>query len=69
MIETGQDAITIAMLTEAIEKSMHVFWDFLHADKHVKGLQGNQVDLQSPADVELLMDIQTGLHKVWFLND
>ncbi|RVW25396.1 hypothetical protein CK203_113029 [Vitis vinifera] len=63
MIETGQDAITIAMLTEAIEKSMHVFWDFLHADKHVKGLQGNQVDLQSPADVELLMDIQTGLHK------
>ncbi|XP_034688101.1 uncharacterized protein LOC117916256 [Vitis riparia] len=63
MIETRQDAITIAMLTEAIEKSMHVFWDFLHADKHVKGLQGNQVDLQSPADVELLMDIQKGLHK------
>ncbi|KAJ9709297.1 hypothetical protein PVL29_000991 [Vitis rotundifolia] len=69
MIETRQDAITSAMLTEAIEKSMRVFWDFLHADKHVKGLQGSQVDLQSPADVELLMDIQTGLHKVWFLND
>lgn len=66
--ETGQDAATISMLIQAIEKSMRVFWDFLRADKSENGLRGSRVDLQNPADIELLMNIQTDLQKVWFLK-
>lgn len=62
--EKGQDGITSAMLTEAIKKSMHVFWDFLRVDKDEKG----RVDLQNPADLDLLMDVQAELQKVWFLT-
>ena len=56
------------MLIEAIERSMRAFWDFLRADKDVNSLRRNRVDLQNPADVELLMDIQTDLQKVCFQN-
>ncbi|KAA8532978.1 hypothetical protein F0562_032905 [Nyssa sinensis] len=64
----GKDVISIAMLTEIIEASMHVFWEFLRLDKDeanaiVKGLQGTHVDLQNPSDSELLMDIKTTLQK------
>ena len=47
---------------------MRAFWDFLRADKDVNSLRRNRVDLQNPADVELLMDIQTDLQKVCFQN-
>ncbi|XP_057949993.1 uncharacterized protein LOC131144996 [Malania oleifera] len=68
--EKGEDAFLIssAMLTEIIEESMHVFWEFLRADKDeanviLKGLQGTQIELQEPADYELLMDVRKILQK------
>lgn len=54
-------------LSEIIKKTMHTFWEFLHADKDEAGLSvkghSSQVD---PADSELLMDVTTTHQKVWF---
>ncbi|KAF8390210.1 hypothetical protein HHK36_024732 [Tetracentron sinense] len=64
----GKDAITSEMLIEMIEDSIRIFWRFLRADKDattaiLKGHGGNPVELQDPADSELLMDIRTNLQK------
>uniref|UniRef100_A0A5B6Z0Q5 Ribosomal protein L34Ae n=1 Tax=Davidia involucrata TaxID=16924 RepID=A0A5B6Z0Q5_DAVIN len=64
----GKDVISMEMLTEIIEESMRIFWEFLRADKDeanaiLKGFQGTHVHLQNPSDSELLMDIKTSLQK------
>lgn len=62
------------MLTQVIDESMRVFWEFLEADKDeanviLKGIQStNHVDLQDPSDSEFLMEIKTILQKVCFLT-
>ncbi|XP_043725050.1 uncharacterized protein LOC122671726 [Telopea speciosissima] len=63
-----KDAITIAMLMEIIEKSMQIFWDFVRADKEeanmiLKGLLRTQVELQNPADLDLLTEIRSNIQK------
>ncbi|KAJ4960511.1 hypothetical protein NE237_020421 [Protea cynaroides] len=63
------DAITIAMLTEIIERSMRIFWDFVRADDKdeasliLKGFWRTQVELQNPADLKLLTEIRTNIQK------
>ncbi|KAK6928193.1 Protein of unknown function DUF1666 [Dillenia turbinata] len=63
----GNDAITSDMLVENMEESIRIFWRFVRADKdanHVmKGLRGIQLELQDPADSDLLMEIRTNLQK------
>ncbi|KAF9626158.1 hypothetical protein IFM89_031285 [Coptis chinensis] len=63
-----KDAITCSMLLGIVEESLHIFWDFVRADKHdgniiLKGLSASQLKLLDPADTELLMDVQTNLQK------
>lgn len=66
--------VSAAMLTQVIDESMRVFWEFLEADKDeanviLKGIQStNHVDLQDPSDSEFLMEIKTILQKVRFLT-
>ncbi|XP_058193434.1 uncharacterized protein LOC131310449 isoform X1 [Rhododendron vialii] len=61
--------VSAAMLTQVIDESMRVFWEFIEADKDeanviLKGIQStNHVDLQDPSDSEFLMDIKTILQK------
>lgn len=61
--------VSAAMLTQVIDESMRVFWEFLEADKDeanviLKGIQStNHVDLQDPSDSEFLMEIKTILQK------
>ncbi|KAG5521207.1 hypothetical protein RHGRI_033682 [Rhododendron griersonianum] len=61
--------VSAAMLTQVIDESMLVFWEFLEADKDeanviLKGIQStNHVDLQDPSDSEFLMEIKTILQK------
>ncbi|GLU17080.1 hypothetical protein SLE2022_334760 [Rubroshorea leprosula] len=55
-----------AMLTEIVEESMQVFWEFLRADKDetslsLKGPQQRQVAPQDPLDLGLLMEVQRHL--------
>ncbi|KAF8399473.1 hypothetical protein HHK36_015339 [Tetracentron sinense] len=66
--QRGDNAITSAMLTDIIGESIRIFWEFIQADKAednaiLKGLWGTQVELQDPADSELLMDIRINLQK------
>lgn len=63
--EIGNDAISISMLREIIEESMRLFWEFLRVDK-VASVKN--VELQDPADLELMTNIQTNLQKVCFSN-
>lgn len=68
----GHYAITSEMLEDIMEESIRVFWDFVKADKDetsiiLKGLIGNQVELQDPSDFELVSEIQASLQKVKFL--
>lgn len=61
--------VSAAMLTQVIDESMRVFWEFLEADKDeanviLKGIQStNHVDLQDPSDSEFLMEIKAILQK------
>ncbi|XP_019165879.1 PREDICTED: uncharacterized protein LOC109161808 isoform X8 [Ipomoea nil] len=58
--EEGTDSISLVKLSEIIKKTMHTFWEFLHADKDEAGLSvkvhSSHVD---PADSELLLDVTT----------
>ena len=68
-----EDGVSSEMLTDIIEESMHVFWEFLCADKDEanatsKTPQQAQVAPHDPIDLELLMDVRTDLQKVCFLN-
>lgn len=65
------DAITSDMLVEIMEESIRIFWRFVRADKHetnviLKYQKGTQVELQDPADSELLSEVRTNLQKVRF---
>ncbi|KAK9271790.1 hypothetical protein L1049_002154 [Liquidambar formosana] len=62
------DAITSDMLVEIMEESIRIFWRFVRADKHetnviLKYQKGTQVELQDPADSELLSEVRTNLQK------
>lgn len=63
----GEYEISISMLLDIIDETMHVFWEFLRADHkddkfpNLKGLLPNHLDLQDPSDSELLMEIKTNL--------
>lgn len=63
--EEGTDRISLVKLSEIIKKTMHTFWEFLHADKDEAGLSvkvhSSHVD---PADSELLLDVTTTHQKV-----
>lgn len=68
-----QDAVTNGVLSDMIEESMHVLWEFLRADKDntnatSKTPQQAQVAPHDPIDLELLMDVRTELQKACFLN-
>ncbi|OMO79040.1 Ribosomal protein L34Ae [Corchorus capsularis] len=61
-------AVSIEMLTDTIEESMHVFWEFIKADKDEanaisKTPQQAQVAPHDPIDLELLIDVRTDLQK------
>ncbi|OMO82436.1 Ribosomal protein L34Ae [Corchorus olitorius] len=61
-------AVSIEMLTDTIEESMHVFWEFIKADKEEsnaisKTPQQAQVAPHDPIDLELLIDVRTDLQK------
>lgn len=68
--DNNDDAITSDMLVEILEESIRTIWRFIRADKEasnltVKGLRGeHQVELQDPADSQLLVEIRTDLQKV-----
>ncbi|XVE53238.1 hypothetical protein DITRI_Ditri02bG0188000 [Diplodiscus trichospermus] len=56
------------MLTDIIEESMHVFWEFLRADKDESNAtskipQQARVAPHDPIDLELMVDVRTELHK------
>lgn len=67
-----EDAVSSEMLTDIIEESMHVFWEFLRADKDEANIvtsktpQQAQVAPHDPIDLELLMDVRTDFQKVCF---
>ncbi|KAK7255148.1 hypothetical protein RIF29_28552 [Crotalaria pallida] len=66
--EADQDIITSDMLVEILEESIRIIWRFIKADKDtsslsLKSLRETKVELQNPADFELLVEIQTDLHK------
>ncbi|XWS23192.1 hypothetical protein CRYUN_Cryun29cG0100000 [Craigia yunnanensis] len=63
-----EDAVSSEMLTDIIEESIHVFWEFLCADKAEanatsKTPQQAQVAPHDPIDLELLIDVRTDLQK------
>lgn len=63
------DAITSDMLVEILEESIRTIWRFIRADKDassltIKGLREHHVELQDPADSQLLIDIRMDLQKV-----
>ncbi|KAK6251820.1 hypothetical protein QUC31_013540 [Theobroma cacao] len=63
-----EDAVSSEMLTDIIEESMQVFWEFLRADKDEanatsKTPQQAQVAPHDPTDLELLTDVRTDLQK------
>lgn len=65
------DAISCEMLKDIIEESLHVFREFLRADKDEANSTSkplrSQVAPHEPIDLEFLMDVRTHLHKVWLL--
>ncbi|KAG4207945.1 hypothetical protein ERO13_A03G100800v2 [Gossypium hirsutum] len=63
-----EDAVSNGVLSDMIEESMHVLWEFLRADKDntnatSKTPQQAQVAPHDPIDLELLMDVRTELQK------
>ncbi|GAB4827314.1 hypothetical protein Ancab_034200 [Ancistrocladus abbreviatus] len=65
----GKDAITSVMLVEIIEECIRLFWQFVRADKDsdITTLKccrrGSNLQLQNPADAELLLEVQSNLAK------
>ncbi|TXG56497.1 hypothetical protein EZV62_017810 [Acer yangbiense] len=58
------DAITSPMLTEIIEESTRVFWEFLRGDKDgTNDVNSRNPELQDSIDLELLTDIRTDFQK------
>ncbi|KAK0574689.1 hypothetical protein LWI29_027389 [Acer saccharum] len=58
------DAITSPMLTEIIEESTRVFWEFLRGDKvGTNDVNSRNPELQDSIDSELLTDIRTDFQK------
>ncbi|XP_039023637.1 uncharacterized protein LOC120156387 [Hibiscus syriacus] len=63
-----EDAVSSEMLKDIIEESMHVFWEFLRANKDEpnstsKAPFQSQVAPHDPIDLDLLMDVKTDLQK------
>ncbi|KAK8526032.1 hypothetical protein V6N12_020513 [Hibiscus sabdariffa] len=63
-----EDAVSDEMLTDIIEESMHVLWEFIRADKDDSSVvsktpQQAQVAPHDPIDLELLMDVRADLQK------
>ncbi|XP_039040585.1 uncharacterized protein LOC120178877 isoform X2 [Hibiscus syriacus] len=64
----SDDAVSNEMLSDIIEESMHVLWEFIRAEKDdssviPKTAQQAQVAPHDPIDLELLMDVRADLHK------
>ncbi|CDP00332.1 unnamed protein product [Coffea canephora] len=62
------DAISISMLAQTLKESMHIFWEFLRADKEeadgiLKSVQGSLADPRAAVDSELLTNVRTRLEK------
>lgn len=74
-LEDGYEAIRSDMLVEMLQESIRVIWQFIRADKDchhstngsLKRPKKLQVELQDPADEQLLTHIQIDLQKVCFL--
>lgn len=67
--EVDNDAITSDMLVEILEESIRTIWRFIRGDKDasnltIKSLKEHHVELQDPADSQLLVEILTDLQKV-----
>ncbi|KAL4318780.1 hypothetical protein GQ457_18G025260 [Hibiscus cannabinus] len=63
-----EDAVPSEMLRDIIEESMHVFWEFLRADKDEPNSTSKapfqaQVAPHDPIDFNLLMDVRADLQK------
>ncbi|KAK4376698.1 hypothetical protein RND71_002994 [Anisodus tanguticus] len=63
--EGEKDVISIVKLAEIIKETMHVFWEFLRADKReanltLKGVQGTQMDT---AETKLFINVKLDLQK------
>ncbi|CAL5191215.1 unnamed protein product [Lathyrus oleraceus] len=66
--EVDNDAITSDMLVEILEESIRTIWRFIRGDKDasnltIKSLKEHHVELQDPADSQLLVEILTDLQK------
>ncbi|KAJ8493672.1 hypothetical protein OPV22_015393 [Ensete ventricosum] len=64
----GNRIVCSDVLEEIMEESIRVFWEFVKADKDetpwmLKGLIGTHVQLQDPADFNLMANIQSNLQK------
>ncbi|XP_062106655.1 uncharacterized protein LOC133817997 [Humulus lupulus] len=63
------DAITSDMILEILEESIRTIWRFIRADKYAQNLAPKhrrgvvEVELQDPADSDLLVTVQTELQK------
>jgi hypothetical protein len=67
--EIDNDAITSDMLVEILEESIRTIWRFIRGDKDasnlkIKCLKEHHVQLQDPADTQLLLEIRMDLQKV-----
>ena len=65
------DGISSEMLTEIMEKSIRIFWNFFKADKSetngiLKGILQTEIELQDQKDLELSIVIRADLQKVAF---
>lgn len=61
-----EDGITIPTLTEIIEESLRVYWEFLCTDKDENNMILKGPGLQDSVDSELLSEIRTDFQKVSF---
>lgn len=64
--------ITSDMILEMLEESIRTIWRFIRADKYTHNLlpksrRGMEIELQDPADSELLVKVQTELQTVLIL--
>ncbi|KAH7846261.1 hypothetical protein Vadar_011832 [Vaccinium darrowii] len=67
-MKRGDYAITSDILIEILEESIRIFWRFVQADKDcsnavAKCRKGPPVELEDPADTELLMELRANLQK------
>ncbi|XP_059643386.1 uncharacterized protein LOC132285233 [Cornus florida] len=63
--EGGEYAITNDLLLEIMEESIRIFWRFVKADKDCTNVirRAVEVELQDPADTEILMEVRKNLQK------